>query len=416
MRSIQDLPDLETIAAASGVEGFSDDFAELFALDDALVRAGGRRVVVFRNADIRAIALNPAAGNMPMEIISKRAYLDAKGASPIADEDRNHIARLLFNQVFTVNDPLHGPTRQVFAKPFMPKFMPRFAEIANRTVPDLIDEVAGRGEIDFGFQFTEKLTARFWGDVFGMTADEETRVVEIVRAMTPFFFMERTKDETLAANEAAGEYLELMSGAVDRTLASGDNTLVNSMAAEFDAIDLEGKPEGIGLAIASNLIDGFHTAALAAANAVYHLLKNPDALKAVQDNPALAVNALGEGLRLSPPVIVTHRFALEDFDYAGVAIPKGTALAMLWSAGNRDPAVFDEPNTYQLMRRQRLDSTFGGGAHICPGRNVARVIVEAVVKGVTAPGVEIELAGEVRWIARSSMRQPYHMPVKIRRL
>jgi len=414
-RSIADLPDLEILFGATGTEMVAPDFAQLFALPEPMARSGPRRLIVFRNADLRAIAAHPASGNMPASEIINRAYLDRSATSLVTDTERAHLARLYANWMFTTNPPVHGPTRQVFARPLMPKFMQPFADIANRIVPQLIDAVVGRGEIDFGLQFTEQLTARLWGDVFGMTAEESGRIVHTMRAMGPLFFLQRTPDEVRQTNAALGDYLDIISTAVHRTLAAGSNAMLNEMAAEFDAIDLDGKPENLGLSIAANLIDGFHTASLAAVNAVYLLLLNPKALAAVRDNPALVPNALAEGLRMLPPVIVTHRHTLETFDYQGLEIPEGTAIAMLWAAGSRDPAVFEDPNSYNLMRQQRPNATFGGGIHICPGRNVARVIVEAVLRGLTAPGISVELTGPVEWVPRSTMRQPTQLPLAITR-
>lgn len=415
LRSIDDLHDMLAVAETSGTEGFSEDFAELYDTGERLLRAGGTRVVVFRAEDLRRVAAHPAAGNMPIEVISRRAYLDAGSIPVVRDEDRKNLVRILFNQVFTANPPLHGPTRQVFARPLSPKSIPAFLPLAEQLLNELVEEVVDQGEIDFGFDFTEQLTARFWGALLGMTGQEQEAVVDRVRAMTPFFFIERTSAETVEVNEATGEYLELVAGAVERSLAAGGNTLLEPMAAEFDAISVPGKPESIAMSIAANLIDGFHTAALAAANALYHLLLNADALAAVRADQNLVNAAVNEGLRMSPPVIVTHRYALEDFDFADVKIPAGTALAMLWAAGNRDPDMFDEPNRYQLNRVQRYDATFGGGIHMCPGRNVARMLVAAVVKRMTATDIDIALSGDVEWIVRSTMRQPIRMPVIITR-
>jgi len=419
-RSIAELPDLEALFPDRGAEAFAEDYAALFALDAPIVRAGPRRVLVFRNADLRAIAANPVVGNMSAGTRANRAYLDrptaaAPAASAAADEDRAHLSRLYDNWIFTANPPVHGPTRDVFARPLMPIFMPQFTAVADRIVPALIDEVAGQGEIDFSFQFTERLAARLWGDFIGMTAEESERIVAAVRGMGPLFLQRRTPEQMRAMNAATGDYQHLIAAAVERTLRAGTNAVLNDMAAEFDRIDVEGKPESLGMALASNLLDGFHTAALAATNAVYRLLQDPDALAAVRENPALVRNALAEGLRMTPPLIITYRSALEAFEYRGFSIPQGTPIGMLWAAGNRDPAVFEDPNSYRLMRQQRPNATFGGGIHICPGRNVARVIIDAVLRGLTAPGVAIELTGPVEWIPRSTMRQPTRMPVVIGR-
>jgi hypothetical protein len=273
MRSITELPDLESLFPDSGAEAFSEDYAELFALDAPIVRAGPRRVLVFRNADLRALAANPVVGNMSAGTRANRSYLDRPTASaPLenatTDEDRAHLSRLYDNWIFTANPPIHGPTRNLFARPLMPIFMPQFIAVADRIVPALINDVAGQGEIDFSFQFTERLAARLWGDFIGMTAEESERIVAAVRGMGPLFLQRRAPEQIRAMNAATGDYQHIIASAVERALRAGTNAVLNDMAAEFDRIDVEGKPESLGMALASNLLDGFHTAALAATNAV----------------------------------------------------------------------------------------------------------------------------------------------------
>jgi hypothetical protein len=128
----------------------------------------------------------------------------------------------------------------------MPIFMPRFTAVADRIVPALIDDVAGQGEIDFSFQFTERLAARLWGDFIGMTAEESERIAVAVRGMGPLFLQRRTPEQIRAMNAATGEYQHLIASAVERTLRYGTNAVLNEMAAGFDRIDVEGKPESLG--------------------------------------------------------------------------------------------------------------------------------------------------------------------------
>lgn len=412
---IGDLRDLEDYVGAPSTQGFSEDFAELFNSGQRLLRVGSHRVVAFRAEDLRSIAALAEAGNMPFEVISKRAYLDKDAMKGIREEDRTNIARILFNQVFTANPPLHGPSRQLFARPLSPKNVAAFRPVIERLLDQLIEEVAGAGEIDFAFQFTEQLTARFWAEVIGMTDEEAATVVDRMREMTPFFFIERSDAETITVNAAAGAYLDIVAGAAERSLAAGGNALLEQMAEDFAVIDHPGKPESVGLSLAANLVDGFHTAALAAANAVYQLLLNPNALAAVRADRSLIGGATAEGIRLSSPVILTHRYALKDLVYAGVRIPEGTAIAMLWAAGNRDPDVFEDAGRYDLMRVRRFDTTFGGGIHLCPGRHIAGLIANQVMERVTRGDVSITLGKGFEWIIRSTMRQPYRMSVTIER-
>jgi cytochrome P450 len=294
--------------------------------------------------------------------------------------------------------------------------MPRFAPIATAAVAALIEEAAHRDTIDFVHEFAERLTARFWAHLLGMDGTEEARIVDLVAAMSPMFYFVKTPEETYAADHATREYLDIISWAVARTLASGDSAMLSGLAEDFNAIEHPQRPENLGVMLASNLIDGFHTAALGAANAVLNLLRHPGALERVRADPKLIGAAFFEGVRLAPPVILTQRYALEALEHHGVHIPAGTPIAMVWIAGNRDPEAFDNPERFDLDRPQRGDTTFGGGAHICPGRNVARMLGEAVLAGVTATDIILELVDDdIRWLPRTTMRQLVDLRVRLRR-
>jgi cytochrome P450 len=116
------------------------------------------------------------------------------------------------------------------------------------------------------------------------------------------------------------------------------------------------------------------------------------------------------------PVMVSNRFALKDFEYEGVKIAQGTAIGMIWAAGNRDPRVFEDPNSYNPRRSPRSPMTFGGGVHVCPGRYAGSHVVSVALKALVNPRIKIDLAGErPRWLPRSFMRQADRVPVTIRR-
>jgi cytochrome P450 len=416
-RSIEDLPLLgpEEIAGwASDLEGSLERLFDRHP--EGLARGAGSRLLVFGSEALRRIAANESAGNMPADILSASAFnITADGAPIDADEPAaRSLARLVANQVFTANPPLHGPTRQLFMRQFMPRQLPRFADLIGQTVSTLLVEAHDKGEVEFGHDVAERLTARFWAQVLGLTTDEEARAQRLISTMSPMFYLVRTPEETVSADAAAAEYLAMVSAAVDRSLAQGGHPILQDMAADFAAILEEGRPESLGMMLAANLIDGFHTAAVASVNAVQSLLRNPDVLTQVRADQKLVPAVFFEAVRLNPPVVLTQRFALRDFDYEGLTVPAHTPIVMLWIAGNRDPKAFTDPNRMDLTRPQRGDTTFGGGAHICPGKNIARALVEAVLTGVTAQDVRIEaVTATDEWTPRSSMRQLTQMPVRI---
>ena len=415
---IEALSPLRVTDFSPGAPGFRDTCRQLFGQGERLLRSE-RSVVVFRNEDLRQLAAHPEAGQSPPAVISKRSFSapDGHGGTVLGTA----LSRLLANQFFTANPPIHRPLRQVLARQFMPKSVVALEPLARRITKDIIEEVGAGTPIDFTADFAGRLAARFFGTLLGMNRAEEVRMVELMAAIAPMFFFGKSAEELREADGVAAEYTELVIQAVHRTLAAGDNALVNTMAAELAQLNFADDPEragivpnSIGLMMASNLIDGFHTAAVAASSSVYMLLLNPQELARVRAEPALARTAVFEALRLLSPLTVTQRYALAEFEYAGVRIPQGTPIMMLWAVGNRDPQAFEDPDTFSLARPRRNETTFGGGVHICPGRYVAGMIAETVVTEVCAAQTHISLASDrCEWFGRSVLCQLVSMPVSI---
>jgi cytochrome P450 len=351
---------------------------------------------------------------MPYEKLMRRDFIDGAEEQKLEHDDRPSFRRFLYPQIFTANPPRHAKVRHVLSRAIMARPVGALAPIADRVAQELLDEVAGSGVIDFTLQYSERVTARFWGEVYGMTRAEQDQMVAIVRAMTPLFFITRTPEELAAVEIALGQYLDLLSTAVERSCAAGSNAFLDAMKTDFDALDADDRLDGFGIWVATNVIDGFHTVALACSNITYCLLRSAGGITQLRADPTLAPRALAEGLRMLAPVMISARLALGDIQYNGTLIPKGTAIALLWAAGNRDPAAFDNPNAYDLMRNPRSPTTFGGGVHVCPGRYAGSMLAGAVLKALANSRARVELVSEkIEWFPRSFMRQAQQMPVTI---
>lgn len=417
---IEALPPLRATVFSPGIAGFTESCRELFGQPSRLLRSD-RGVAVFKNEDLRQLAANPDVGQSPPAVLRKRSFSapDGHGGTFFSTS----LSHMLANQFFTANPPIHKPVRQILARQFMPKSVVALEPLAQRIARQIIHEIPADAQIDFTSDFAGRLTARFFGTLLGLEGSEQARIVDLMSAIMPMFFFDKTVEELKAADEVAAEYMDLIIKAVHRTLAAGGNALVNTMAAELAQLDLEDDPEraglvpdSIGLMMASNLIDGFHTAAVAASSSVYLLLRNPHELAQVRARPALARAAVFEALRLLSPLTMTQRYTLSEIEYANVRIPAGTGVMMMWAIGNRDPEAFTDPDAFSLARPRRNETTFGGGLHICPGRYVAGMIAETVVKEVCAANVQISLAVDpCDWFGRSVLCQLVSMPVSIAR-
>ncbi len=110
------------------------------------------------------------------------------------------------------------------------------------------------------------------------------------------------------------------------------------------------------------------------------LLYNQDQLALLRDNPALIKGAVEEILRYTD---VTHsgrlRTAREDIEIGGVTVRKDDAIIMHQPTANRDPALFPNPNQFDICRPPRPHLTFGTGIHSCIGQPLARMELQIAI-------------------------------------
>ena len=97
------------------------------------------------------------------------------------------------------------------------------------------------------------------------------------------------------------------------------------------------------------------------------LLRHPDQAGRLRRQPELAARAVAEILRYEPPVQLVARAAVTPVELEGRPVPAGSMVFGLIAAGNRDPAQFKAPETFDLTREQVPSLSFGAGPHYCLG-------------------------------------------------
>jgi cytochrome P450 len=141
------------------------------------------------------------------------------------------------------------------------------------------------------------------------------------------------------------------------------------------------------------LFAGQETAARVLGTLMYRLLSVRERWERLVADPSLA-NAVGEeGLRLEPPVIYHHRETREAVTLAGVDIPAGATLHLLFASANRDEAAFPDPEAFAPDRdglSRHLG--FGRGVHFCVGAPVARLEMRIALETLARRLPAIELA------------------------
>jgi cytochrome P450 len=416
---ISALPSLADMGFSGGRDSFRSFVANVFASESPrFLRTDENALVVFRHADLRAFGALADVGNVPPAMLAARRPADA---TPEEAPPGSAIADVLSNQVFFANPPIHGPIRRLLLNQIGPKGTSALEPVARAVTRDILDGQAGKEILDLVSDIAEPLAVRFWATLLSMTEAEMADMSAIVPALTPLLFLKRDKAEARQLDVALRRYGDLVEAAALRSLAEGRHPMVTAMAAELAGIQLDDDPElsgivpkNVGKLLAGNLFDGFHTAALGAANTFYALMRYPEASAQIKASPDLLPTAISEALRLEPPVITLNRLALADVEYDGMLIRKGTSVAMFWGAGNLDPAAFPNPMTFDLSRSHQGLTTFGGGSHICPGRFAATMLTRVMLEAFAERNLVAEPIEGETWIQGHTMSQLATLPARVR--
>jgi cytochrome P450 len=154
--------------------------------------------------------------------------------------------------------------------------------------------------------------------------------------------------------------------------------LISALVAVEDGGDTLSESELVGLTVLI-LGAGHETTTNLIGNAVVGLLRHPTQRRRLQDDPALMPTAVEEFLRWDSPVQLTDRVALEDCEVAGARVKRGTMVATVLGAANRDPVRFADPDALDVGRRDVDHVSFGHGVHFCLGAALARLETQVAI-------------------------------------
>ncbi len=132
-------------------------------------------------------------------------------------------------------------------------------------------------------------------------------------------------------------------------------------------------------------------------NGWWSLFRNPSALTALRADHGLLETAVEELMRYDTPLQMFERWVLEDIEVGGVAIPRGTEVALLFGSANRDPSVFADPDTPRRRPRPQPAHLVRRRHPLLPGRAAGADRAGLLVRRAAAQGAGLRLDAEPEW-------------------
>jgi cytochrome P450 len=160
---------------------------------------------------------------------------------------------------------------------------------------------------------------------------------------------------------------------------------------------------------------GHDTTAGSLSGGVEQLLRHPEQLEALRDQPELIPNAVEEIIRWSSPVRHFMRYATEDTEIRGTRIKAGDALLLSYLSANFDEDVFEEPMWFDVRRPNAKEQiAFGWGRHHCLGSQLARMELRSFLRELSNRIEVMEPNGDAQWSQSSFVGGIKHLPMRYR--
>ncbi|MHB8466016.1 MAG: cytochrome P450 [Acidimicrobiales bacterium] len=340
---------------------------------------------------------------------------DPRNATGVADDEMFAlVADMMAGLLLLMDPPDHTRVRSLVSKAFTPKVIEQLRPHIEATVEGLLDEAVERGALELMSDVAYPLPVTVIAELLGVPVADRDLLKEHSRLLVWLIEWQMPLDklpEVGGAAMAVGAYLM---GVIEERRAHPRDDLISALVAAEEAGDRL-SPEELLTTCILLLIAGHETTMNLIGNGMLALLRHPDQLARLREDPTLTRPAIEELLRYDGPIQLTARTALEDIDIGGTRIAKGEQVVVLLGAANRDPAVFAAPDALDLTRVDTHHLAFGHGAHFCLGAALARVEAQVVIAALLRRFPDLTMAdAPIEWRETITIRGLQALPLRLR--
>ncbi|MFI1362255.1 cytochrome P450 [Streptomyces griseochromogenes] len=274
------------------------------------------------------------------------------------------------------HDRLRRMATRHFGPPHTPGLVTGMEDDLTATVGSLIDGFAGKEQIDVVDDFAFPLPVTVICHLLGVPREDEPRFhLWVNDIMNSIDYNPKTdpKEKLDKGVQARKDLRQCLGGLVEQRHGRPGDGLLGRLANE-DGPDGRMADADIVATAKLLLIAGHETIVNLVTNGMLTLLRHPQVLQRLRDEPDLVVPLVEELLRYEPPVqIIPWRAAYSDITVGDTVIPKGSQIMLMLASGSRDPKRFHDPDRFDPDRRDNQHLGFGSGIHLCFGGPLARL-------------------------------------------
>jgi cytochrome P450 len=309
--------------------------------------------------------------------------------------------------LLAMDPPRHREVRKPITPRMTPRAVSKMADGIRAICIEIFDEATGRDEVDFVHDIAAALPTRVVGALMGLPREDWESVHALAERVThgqdPDY-----ASEPGAAGSASAEMGMYAYGFATSRLESGGapSELTDALLAEMD-------PVAFATLFVQLVTAGQDTTQTMLSSGLLALLEHPTQLAMLRADPGKIPAAIEEIVRWANPLHSFRRTATADTEIGGTSIKAGDSVAMYYTSANRDEAVFDDSQAFDIRRAPNKHLSFGQAEHFCVGVHLARLEGQIFFEEFLARYRQVELTGEPKRL-RSNLNNSYKLvPVKL---
>jgi cytochrome P450 len=288
------------------------------------------------------------------------------------DDPRFSTAQVVGPSMLSLDGAPHARHRAPFTRPFRSdQIAARLDSFTRAEAGRLVRAIAPHGTAELRRAVAGPLAAAVMAEALGLGRTDPAQILSWYDGIVAAVQAEAAAPGAAAAGTAA--FAEL-AASLRHVIAARQASLladVTGSLTEHEAISNAGVL----------LFGGIETTEGMIANAMLYLLSSPGELELVRADRGLVPAAVEESLRLEPAAAVVDRYATRDTQLSGARIRAGDQVTVSLAGANRDPRMFDDPDTFQIRRpNANRQLAFAHGPHFCLGAHLARLEARIAVE------------------------------------
>jgi cholest-4-en-3-one 26-monooxygenase len=271
----------------------------------------------------------------------------------------------------------HDRLRRIISRGFTPRAVERLRNELTDRAHTIVKTAASQGYGDFVEQVASELPLQVIAGLLGVPQDERDKLFRWTNEMTG------NEDPEFAHVDGRQSSMELLGYAMEMAAKKAEDPGEDIVTALINA-DLGGEKltdDEFAFFVLMLAVAGSETTRNSITHGMIAFLDNPDQWELYRrERPATAADEI---VRWATPVTAFQRTAVQDTELSGVPIKRGQRVVMFYRSANFDEDVFDDPNTFNILRDPNPHVGFGGtGVHYCLGANLARMTIDLIFNAI----------------------------------